>query len=215
MALEIVGSGLGRTGTYSMKLALEKLGFGPCHHMAEVFAHPETVSLWIAAGQGRPDWEAVFSGYRSMVDYPGAAYWRELADYYPNAKVLHTVRDPDAWFDSTQATILAPGSIADNPPPQMAAFFEPIRRSIGGDIHNRETMVGYFRRHSEEVERAIAPERLLVYESGEGWERLCAFLGVPVPDEPFPRENTREAFIGRAATIQSELAKQVAQGAKA
>jgi hypothetical protein len=215
MALEIVGSGLGRTSTYSMKLALERLGFGPCHHMIEVFSHPESVPLWIAAGEGRPDWEAIFAGYRSMVDFPGCAYWRQLAEFYPKAKVLHTVRDPDQWFDSTQATILAPGSFADNPPPHMAAFFAPISRLFDGNIHDRDAMVGHFRRHSAEVERTIPKERLLVYEAGEGWERLCAFLGVPVPDEPFPRENTREQFIGRVEAARAAQAQEAAQGAKA
>jgi len=110
MALKVVGSGLGRTGTKSLQTALNTLGLGPCHHMLEVFAHPESIALWIEAGAGRPNWEAIFADYHAMVDYPGAAFWRELADYYPEAKVLHSVRDPDQWFDSTQATIFAPGS---------------------------------------------------------------------------------------------------------
>ena len=99
MALDVVGSGLGRTGTKSLQTALSMLGFGPCHHMVEVFKQPESLALWIEAGAGRPDWDAIFAGYRSMVDYPGAAYWRELAAYYPKAKVLHSVRDPDQWFE--------------------------------------------------------------------------------------------------------------------
>jgi hypothetical protein len=107
MALKIIGSGLGRTGTKSLQTALNILGFGPCHHMAEVFTHPESLPLWIEAGARRPRWDAIFAGYRSAVDYPSAAHWRELAAYYPEAKVLHTVRDPDEWFDSTQATIFA------------------------------------------------------------------------------------------------------------
>ena len=116
MALKVIGSGLGRTGTMSLKLALEQLGLGPCHHMVEVFAHPESIPLWIAAGAGKPDWDAIFAGYQAMVDYPGCKFWRELMDYYPDAKVLHSLRDPDKWFDSTQATIFAPGSGAGAPP---------------------------------------------------------------------------------------------------
>src|SRR5438105_279610 len=125
MALKVIGSGLGRTGTMSTKLALEQIGFGPCHHMVEVFSHPESLPLWIAAGDGQPDFDAMFAGYQSMVDHPGCQYWRELMDVYPDAKVLHTVRDPDKWFDSTQATIFAP----DRPePPEdtpMGRFFAP------------------------------------------------------------------------------------------
>ena len=109
MALEIVGSGLGRTGTKSMQTALNMLGFGPCHHMVEVFKHPESMALWIEAGAGRPDWDAIFSGYKSMVDYPGAAFWRQLSAHYPNAKVLHTFRDPDKWFDFNASDDLRAG----------------------------------------------------------------------------------------------------------
>ena len=100
MALKVVGSGLGRTGTKSMQTALNMLGVGPCHHMVEVFMHPESMALWVDAGEGRPDWDLIFKDYQSMVDYPGAAYWRQIADHYPDAKVLHTVRDPDKWFES-------------------------------------------------------------------------------------------------------------------
>jgi hypothetical protein len=203
MALKIVGSGLGRTGSMSLKLALEQLGFGPCHHMVEVFAHPETTPLWVAASHGRPDWEAVFKDYVSAVDYPTAGYWREIADTYPDAKVIHTERDPDAWFDSTQATIFAPGSFADNPPPQLKEFFESFTGPLAGHIHDRAFMTDFFRRNSDEVKATIAPERLLVLQVGEGWERLCAFLGVPVPGTPYPRENTREQFIGRVAAART------------
>ena len=99
MTLKVVGSGLGRTGTKSLQSALNILGLGPCHHMVEVFAHPESRALWIDAAAGRPDWDAIFAGYQSVVDYPGARYWREIAAHYPHAKVLHSVRDPDQWFE--------------------------------------------------------------------------------------------------------------------
>lgn len=199
MALKVVGSGLGRTGTKSLQTALNMLGFGPCHHMVEVFAHPESVPLWIRAGAGVPDWDAIFDGYQSMVDYPGAAYWRELADYYPDAKVLHTVRDPDDWFDSTQATIFAPqGPVAsgDGQGP-MADFFRSFSAPFRDHMHDRAFMTGYFRRHTEAVVAAIPPDRLLIYQAGQGWEPLCEFLGTPVPAEPYPSENSRAEFIAR------------------
>ena len=202
MALKVVGSGLGRTGTKSMQTALNRLGFGPCHHMVEVFAHPDSMALWVEAGAGRADWEAIFKDYRSMVDYPGAAYWREIAAWYPDAKVLHTVRDADAWFDSTQATIFASGSLALSDGP-LAAFFGSIVDRVSPldreRLHDRAFMIDYFRRHTEEVKATIPAERLLIYEAGEGWERLCAFLGAPVPDEPFPAENSRADFTARVA----------------
>ena len=218
MALKVVGSGLGRTGTKSMQTALNMLGFGPCHHMVEVFQHPESMQLWIDAAEGRPDWDAIFKGYHSMVDYPGAAHWRGIADYYPEAKVLHTVRDPDKWFESTQATIFSPRSPATAtqegvPGRFFASFMGPFREHL----HDRAFMTDHFRRHTEEVRAAIAPERLLVYEVGEGWERLCAFLGGPVPAEPYPTENSRDEFQARvraAGGDTARLAQQIAENAK-
>lgn len=203
MALDVVGAGLGRTGTKSLQTALGMLGLGPCHHMVEVFAHPESVPLWIAAGAGRPDWEAIFKDYRSMVDYPGAAYWRELAEFYPEAKVLLSVRDPDQWFDSTQATIFAPDGGVDrameNPGSPLAAFFRSFAGRFADHIHDRAHMTDYFRAHVEEVKATIAPERLLVYEVGAGWEPLCRFFGKPLPAEPYPSENSRAEFQARVA----------------
>ena len=196
MALKIVGTGLGRTGTKSLQSALNILGCGPCHHMAEVFAHPESTRLWIEAAKGRPDWEAIFAGYCSVVDYPGAQFWRELVAYYPQAKVLHSIRDPDEWFDSTQATIFAPEGRAHRPG-AMAEFFQIVLGNFGDRLHDRAFMTDYFRKHTREVIRAIPAERLLVYEVSQGWEPLCEFLGVPVPGEPFPAQNSRAEFIAR------------------
>ena len=200
MALQVIGSGLGRTGTKSLHTAVNMLGLGPCHHMFEVMQHPESMALWIEAGAGRPQWDVIFADYRSAVDYPTAAFWRELADYYPQAKVIHTVRDPEAWFESTQATIFSPEgltarSIATGEGP--AAFFSSFARPLIGHLHDRAFLLDWFRRHTEEVLATIAPDRLLVYEAGQGWEPLCAFLGVPVPAEPYPSENNRAEFIAR------------------
>jgi hypothetical protein len=205
MALTVVGSGLGRTGTKSLQTALNMLGLGPCHHMMEVFTHPETMALWVEAGAGRPNWEAIFADYRSMVDYPGAAFWRQLADYYPDAKVLHSVRDPDQWFDSTQATIFAPGSPitklgADGGP--LAAFFDAFLGDLRPHLADRAYMTAHFRRHTEAVKAAIPAERLLVYEVGSGWEPLCAFFGLPIPETPYPSENNRAEFIARVQSGQ-------------
>jgi hypothetical protein len=196
MALKVVGSGLGRTGTKSLQSALNILGIGPCHHMVEVFAHPQSAHLWIEAAAGCPDWDAIFAGYNSTVDYPGAHYWRQLAAYYPQAKVLHSVRDPDSWFESTQATIFAPNGPMSRPGP-MTEFFASFTADFRDNLHDRAVMTDYFRRHTDEVKRTIPPERLLVYEVGQGWEPLCRFLQVPVPATPYPRENSRDAFIAR------------------
>jgi len=199
MPLKVIGSGLGRTGTLSLKLALEQLGFGPCHHMIEVFMHPESMPLWVAAGAGKPDWDAIFADYQSMVDYPGCKFWRQLMDHYPEAKVIHSVRDPERWFDSTQATIFSPQSPAANPPEPLRAFFDMVMSEFGDRLHDRDFMVAHFKRHTEEVLAAVPKERLLVFEAAHGWGPLCAFLGVPQPDTPFPRENSREDFQARMA----------------
>jgi hypothetical protein len=193
MALRIIGAGLGRTGTMSMKLAIELLGVGRCYHMAELIADLSRLPEWLRTLDGTPDWEAVFAGFTATVDYPGCTYWRELAELYPDAKVLLTVRDPDDWFDSTQATIFSPpmrARIAGSP---MAAFFqEAVFRDFGDRIDDRAFMTAAFERHNAAVRSSVPPERLLVYEVGEGWPRLCEFLGVPVPSAPFPRVNSRE-----------------------
>jgi hypothetical protein len=195
--LKVIGSGLGRTGTMSTKLALEQLGFGPCHHMFEVFQNRDSFAWWVEANHGRPDWERIFAGFNAQVDHPGCQYWRELAAYYPDAKVLHTVRDPDKWFDSTQATIFSPDSPVFEKDAPYSEFFAGIARWYGGDMHDRAYMTDFFRRHTEAVKAAIPSERLLVWNVADGWAPLCAFLDVPVPAGPIPHENTTDQFLAR------------------
>jgi hypothetical protein len=205
MPLEVIGTGLGRTGTKSLQTALAQLGFGPCHHMVEVFAHRETMPLWIDAADGRADWDLIFANYRSAVDYPSAAYWRELTAHYPHAKVVHTVRDPDDWFESTQATIFRPGGFADTAMTKedvFGAFFRSFVRPLRDHLHDRDFLIDYFRRHTEEVKAAIPAERLLIYRVSEGWPPLCNFLGVPEPGAAPPLENTRAEFIARVSSAE-------------
>ena len=205
MPLQLIGAGLGRTGTLSLKVALEMLGLGPCYHMIEVMAHSQRPNDWIQAANGQLDWDAVFDGYGSTVDYPGCTFWRELAQRYPTAKVLLSVRDANEWFDSTQATIFSPQMRQQLSRSPVAPFFDKAVWGAYGDrIHDREFMVGEFERHAAEVQRSIPKERLLVYRLGDGWKPLCDFLGVAVPDAPFPRTNSRD-----------ELAAMIAERAKA
>jgi hypothetical protein len=217
MALKIVGSGLGRTGTKSMQTALNMLGYGPCHHMVEVFMHPESMALWVRASKGEDVWDEIFKGYQSAVDYPTAGYWREIAAKYPNAKVLHTTRDPDRWYDSAHATILSPNSpaTAQRTAGVQGEFFASVAGALREHIEDRAWMTDYFRRHDAEVKAAFPPERLLVYEVGSGWEPLCKFLGVAVPAEPYPSENSRTEFIARIERAQgdtSRLAEEIKAG---
>lgn len=205
MALQVIGSGIGRTGTKSLQSALNTLGLGPCHHMVEVFAHPESMALWVDAGEGKPQWDRIFADYRSAVDYPSAAYWPELIAYYPNAKVIHTERDPQAWFDSKQATIFDPDGAAvqavlsgEGP---AGAFFRRFTGPLKDHFSDRSFLVDFFQRHNVEVRATVPADRLLIYQAGQGWEPLCAFLGIPVPSEPYPLENTRADFIGRNLSL--------------
>ena len=193
MALKIIGAGMGRTGTASLKVALEALGIGHCYHMTEVLKNPECITDWINAAEGNADWDKIFNEYSATVDNPGCNYWKELADYYPEAKVILTVRDSDKWFESTNETIHSVefASFIKNSP-----FGEMVQKTVwdmmGNRMQDRNHMVDFFNNRTSEIIDYIAPERLLVYQVSEGWEPLCTFLNVPVPDTEFPRINSRD-----------------------
>lgn len=201
MPLKVVGAGFGRTGTKSLKNALEMLGFGPCHHMFEVRENPDQLPFWAAAVRGEAmDWDTVFANYNSSVDWPSAAYWRELSDQFADAKVLLSVRPVEAWVKSIHATIYA-SLMKRGSDPQGAdrdrreMVYELImNQTFDGKLGDADHAKSVYEAHVAEVQRAIAPERLLTYDVAEGWEPLCAFLGVPVPDEPFPLTNTTAEF---------------------
>lgn len=202
MALQVIGVGLGRTGTLSLKLALEHLGLGPCYHMVEVVGDMQrNVPLWIAAGRGAPDWDALFEGFASTTDYPGCMFWRDLAARYPQAKLILTVRDADKWFESVSATVFSPEHRArvESSPDMVDFFAATVFDDLGDRLGDRAKMVEYFNAWNNAVIAEVPPERLLVYPAGEGWEPLCDFLGVPVPEAPYPRVNSREEMIGRVS----------------
>ena len=196
MALKVIGAGLGRTGTMSLKFALEHIGFGPCYHMIEFMAHiPEQLPKWLGVIDGRPDWDAVFAGYAATVDYPGCTYWRELVAKWPDAKVILTTRDPDSWFVSANETVLSSrmrGMLANTP---IERFMNAtVNQDFGGQFDDRAFMTDYFRRWNAAVIAEVPADKLLVFQAKDGWGPLCDFLGVPVPAEPYPRVNTREAM---------------------
>ena len=205
MPLSIIGAGLGRTGTMSLKLALDQLGFGPCYHMIEVFKNPAAFAWWEAAADGKPvNWEQIFDGYRATVDWPSATFYKTLADAYPEAKVILTVRDPEAWFASTQATIFARDFTAAPTTP-----FETMAAKVVGDLfdrrmHDRDHLISVYERHNAQVRAVIAPERLLDYEVSQGWGPLCDFLGVAAPEGPMPKANSTEEFQARIANVVAE-----------
>ncbi len=210
--MRIIGAGFGRTGTLSLKTALERLGYGPCHHMKEVIERPEQIRRWLALAEGRPvSWEDLLRGYHSCVDWPSAAYWRELAGHFPEAKVVLTVRDPQRWLASMNATVFKQrrrerglggramrglSSLLDT---DFAAFTKMTRltveeRVFGGRWEDPAELLRTFQAHIDDVVAAIPPGRLLRFEVGQGWEPLCGFLGVAVPEGPFPQVNDSADF---------------------
>jgi hypothetical protein len=203
MALEVIGPGFGRTGTASLKIALEMLGLGPCHHMHDVVGSADQRGYWRALAAGRPmDWDQVFAGYRSQVDWPGAHPWRELAAAYPEAKVVLSIRPEESWWKSFSATIgalMTMDRTATPLPPQILDMLEItdeliVRQTFACRADDREGVLAAYRKRIQDVREAIAPERLLVFDVSEGWEPLCRFLNKPIPDTPFPHSNTTEDF---------------------
>lgn len=216
MTFKIIGAGMGRTGTASLKVALETLDIGHCYHMSEVLKNPECIPDWINAAEGSADWDKIFNGYSATVDNPGCNFWKKLADYYPEAKVILTVRDADKWFDSTIETIHSVefASFIKNSP-----FGTMIQKTIWDMIDNRMQdrtyMVNFFKNRTSEIIDYIAPERLLVYQVNDGWEPLCTFLNIPVPDTEFPRINSRNETKEMLANLITGSGKKISEEAMA
>ena len=193
MALEVIGTGWGRTGTDSMREALNILGFGPCHHMFEINANPDLRTAWRALAKGAtPDWKQLFTGYRACVDWPSCHYWRELIALYPKARVVLTARPPEDWWNSFSQTILP--SIIRNSDPDSLVHTLIEARVFGGRPQDRDHAIKLYETHVAEVLAQVPADRLLVHNLGDGWQGLCAHLGVPVPDQPFPNRNSTSAL---------------------
>jgi hypothetical protein len=202
--MKVIGAGVGRTGTYSLKLAINELGLGPCHHMEEVILDmPTHVPLWAAAVDGRPDWTAAFAGYESAVDWPTAGFFRELHAAYPEAKFVLTVRSPESWVASFSATIYKLLAGRDKAPAEMQDWLDMGSRVIAKTGFppglDEAGLARAFNAHNEAVKAAIPADRLLVYQVKEGWGPLCEFLGVAAPGGEFPRTNDRGEFWDRVS----------------
>lgn len=213
MALKVIGTGFGRTGTMSLKLALEELGFGNCYHMYELIKHPEELSYWEKAKKGEPvNWDELFTGYQSAVDFPAILFYEDLIKKYPEAKIIHTTREAESWYKSFRDTILW----AVDPP-----FFRILKMAISlpfskhrrkflnvlkfngkvmDEMFGKETkydkdhMIKIYNQYNEKVLNTIPKERSIVFDVKSGWEPLCKFLNVPVPSTPFPKVNSSEEF---------------------
>jgi hypothetical protein len=205
MSLQVIGAGFGRTGTFSLKVALEMLGFAPCYHMVEVFSHPEHNAVWESAAEGKPtDWKSFLGPYRAAVDWPVCNFWRELADVFPDAKFILTERDPEAWYKSFSQTILA-SMIRETEPtdPVRRAQAKMGKRVVAemafGNHFDKEHILAVYKRHNQDVKDTLPASRLLVTDAPDGWKPLCDFLGVPIPAAPYPKTNSTDEFRARAA----------------
>ncbi len=209
--LDVIGTGFGRTGTSSMRDALNILGFGPCHHMSEVIADQDQARLWYdAIGVEDPDWGLLLSGYRSCVDWPSARYWPQLVAKYPDARVILTWRSAESWWASFEKTILQHILEYEDSPPPTDDRVRPGAKLICGEVfhgraRDRDYAISVYEANVAAVRATVPAERLLVHAYGDGWEPLCAHLRVPVPDVPYPRRNSTAEFIaGRTKRQASE-----------
>lgn len=223
MALKVIGAGYGRTGTKSLQLALEILGFGQCYHMEALLRNPAGVKHWQNAYEEKPtDWDSLFRDYNSGVDFPVSMYYKELADHYPEAKVILTYRDAEKWYDSAKRTIY---SFDPGPGIKLKMIFKMLYSSTArnlfkvimlndksiwgkyfeGKFKDKEYTIKKFNDHLEQVKKDIPAERLLVYHPREGWEPLCAFLGVDIPKSDFPNTNKGADFASWAKGVVKDV----------
>ena len=201
LSLKVIGTGFGRTGTDSMRVALNKLGFGPTHHMFELNDNPTQDRLWKNLVLGTPpNWDALFEGYSSCVDWPSAFYWRELIEANPDAQVLLTWRTAESWWASFEKTILKFIQTSDG----SDDFFSKqlvAEKVFGGMPVDRNHAISVYNDHVEEVIATVPENRLLVYKIGEGWSPLCQHLGVDVPGEAYPHSNTAVKFNEKSKVV--------------
>lgn len=195
MTLKVIGTGFGRTGTDSMREALNILGYGPCHHMRELLKDAEHERLWRAVIAGEtPDWELLLGGYNSCVDWPSAYYWPQLIKAFPQARVILTWRTAESWWTSFEKTIL----------PRILNYKKSDATQKNGELigprvfhgrpEDRDHCMAVYEANVALVKEKVSGDRLLVHRLGDGWEPLCAHLGVAVPDVPYPAKNSTGEF---------------------
>ncbi|KAL5364693.1 P-loop containing nucleoside triphosphate hydrolase protein [Aspergillus floccosus] len=212
--MKVLALGVGRTGTASLRIALERLGYLKCYHMMSAsMENPPDCLMWHDAlcakydgvGEfGRKEWDQLLGECQAVCDWPACAFAKELIEAYPNAKVILTTRDVDSWHASVMKTVHWRVSDPEHRfvsnfswaagmyYPMLNKFFETFFR---GDFPNKGKQV--YLDHVEEVRSLVPPERLLEYKISDGWGPLCEFLGEEVPDTPFPRGNDMADFFKR------------------
>lgn len=210
--MEVIGAGFGRTGTKSLQEALEILGYNKCYHMVSLFSNPHEIKHWEDAASGKQvNWNELFMGCKSVVDFPGSLYYKELMEQYPDAKVILTVRSAESWYKSTFSTIYSfnPGRLTKLKLIATAPFVKRSRNLIRivkmnqqtiwktlfhGRFEDKSYAINIFNQHIEEVKLHVPADKLLIFEAREGWEPLCKFLGCPVPAASYPGSNSSEDF---------------------
>lgn len=208
MGLQVIGAGFGRTGTTSLKAALVQLGFSKCHHMDEVMPSRVQTHYWLALAEGGVDsadigWDEIFEGFRASCDWPSSKYWEELHRHYPEAKIILTVRDEKRWYDSCLGTIHTLSFLVPRWLTRMIPPLDRVVRMVVGTVwdgvfqgrfKDREYAIEIYRAHIAYVKANAPPDKLLVFEAKQGWEPLCEFLGVPVPEGSYPHLNDSARF---------------------
>lgn len=207
----MIGVGFGRTGTMSLKAALEELGAGPCFHMIDLIMGEDKqrdLEYWIKIADGEPvDWDEVFEPWEATVDWPAASKWRELVDAFPDIPVLLNVRDFDGFYKSCTNTILAVKQAAqageleqdanrEQPAPELWGVIEKLiwQGDFQGRFQDKEWVRQMYYERIETIKREVPADRLVYWELGDGWEPLADALGVDVPDEPFPHLHDTNEF---------------------
>lgn len=197
--MQVVGAGLGRTGTTSLKTAVELLLEGPCYHGSDLLQRQQDLPVWADAVQGEQVvWDSLFDGFVGCVDWPGAAVWQEMADAYPDAIVVLSTRDPEKWWQSCQETafkILQHRERFDPDNPWRVLWDVILEETFTTEIDDRDAAMAAYERHNAEVRATAPPDRFLEWRVEDGWEPLCEALEVPVPDVPFPNLNDRESYV--------------------
>jgi Sulfotransferase domain len=205
--VKVIGAGFGRTGTMSLKAALERLGAGPCFHMIDIIRDPAPLPYWQAAAEGeKVDWTEALDGWESSVDWPGCTFYKEHMETWPDAPVLLSVRDPERWYKSVSNSIHAAKEMAmrgelqppeENPPsPEVMKMINGLiwEGTFHGRFQDKDYALKVFEEHNEDVRRTVPAGSLVEYEIGQGWGPLADMLGVEAPDEPFPHLNDTESF---------------------
>lgn len=197
MTLRVIGAGVGRTGTASLKSALETLLGGPCYHMFEIARRPDDIAVWERAAAGEmPDWHAFFDGWVACVDWPGCSFWAELAAAFPDALVVLSLRDAEVWWQSASGTIF-PATRRAQPGPWRRMFETLLEQRFDPRIDQREPSIAAYERHNAAVRAGVPAARLLEWHPGDGWAPLCRALDVAEPAIPFPHTNTTAEFVAR------------------